>query len=209
MLTLDSISHPIRVAILRFFGGCETASLPEIADAVGVHRNTVRPHVAALEDAGALAATRDEPRGRGRPALRYRLRPEWVLPTVSYRGLAELLAAALDLSQIEPQRLDGLGREWGRYLLGRPGGGQADAQIPRVLERLAFNAEVKDDVVRLGACPCPLVSPGRPDLVCRLAAAAIDGLLAGASDGRRVATRTNDHAQRRCTVALQAAPDSS
>ena len=203
MLTLDLVGHPIRVAILRLLGRREKASLPELADALGLHRNTVRPHVAALEDAGALAATRDEPQGRGRPALRYRLRADWAPPTVDYRGLAELLAATVDVSRIDDERLDGVGREWGRYLLGRPLGGRADEHIPRALGRLGFSAEVRDDAIALSACPCPLVSPARPELICRLAAAAIDGVLTGASDGRRVGECATDHARRRCTLTLR------
>lgn len=202
MLTLDMVAHPIRVAILRFLDRREKASLHELAEGLEMHRNTLRPHVAALEDAGALATTRDEPSGRGRPALRYRLRPDWAPPTVDYRGLAELLAAAVEVSQIDDERLDGVGREWGRYLLGRPLGGRADDELPRALGRLGFNAEVHDDVVELSVCPCPLVSPARPALVCRLTAATVDGVLAGASDARRVAGRANDHARRCCTLTL-------
>ncbi len=203
MLTLDLVGHPIRVAILRFLGRHEMASLHELADALGLHRNTVRPHVAALEDAGALAATREAPRGRGRPPLRYRLHADWTPPTVDYRGLAELLAAAVEISEIDDVRLAAAAREWGRYLLGRPLGGRADEHIPRALGRLGFSAEVRDDVVALSTCPCPLVSPGRPELVCRLAAAAVDGVLSGASDGRRVGTCATDPGRRRCTITLR------
>lgn len=203
MLTLDVVAHPIRVAILRFLGRREKASLHELAEGLKMHRNTLRPHVAALEDAGALATTRDAPSGRGRPALRYRLRPDWAPPTVDYRGLAELLAAAVAISQIEDERLDGVGREWGRYLLGRPLGGRADDHLPGALGRLGFSADVNDDIIELSACPCPLISPGRPELVCRLTAAAVDGILTGASDERRVGARANDHGRRRCTIRLR------
>ncbi|MBW3652935.1 MAG: hypothetical protein KY433_04935 [Actinobacteria bacterium] len=41
------------------------------------------------------------------------------------------------------------------------------------------------------------------ELICRLAAAAIDGVLTGASDGRRVAECATDHARRRCTITLR------
>ena len=187
----------------------EQTSLHELAEGLEMHRNTLRPHVAALEDAGALATTRDTPSGRGRPALRYRLRADWAPPTVDYRGLAELLAAAVNVSQIDDERLDAVGREWGRYLLGRPLGRRADADIPRALARLGFSAEVHDDVVELSACPCPLVSPGRPDLVCRLTAAAVEGVLAEASDGRRVGARVNDHDLRCCTLRLRQPTDGS
>ena len=209
LAALELLGHPVRVRVLRHLASRGAASLPELAAAAGVHRNTARPHVAALEDAGVVVQDSEPPRGRGRPPLRYRLGDDWAPPTVDYRGLAELLAAALAMAEIEPARLNLLGREWGRYLLGRPGGGHADGKIPRVLERLGFTAEVQDDAVELTACPCPLVSPPRPQLVCRLAAAALDGVLAGAADGRRVARRAHDHALRRCRLTLAPAASSS
>jgi len=202
MAGLDVVAHPIRVRILRFLGQRGAASLPELAQAAGVHRNTVRPHVAALEDAGVLEGAAEAPRGPGRPRLRYRLRPDWTLPTVDVRGLAELLAAALALAELPAGRLEALGRDWGRYLLGRPADGRAHVHVPRALGRLGFAAAVHDGAVELSACPCPLVSPARPELVCRLAVAAADGVLAGTADGRRVARSAHDPARRRCTLVL-------
>jgi predicted ArsR family transcriptional regulator len=202
MRGLDVVAHPIRARILGFLGQRDSASLPELAEAAGVHRNTVRPHIAALEDAGVLETANDAPRGRGRPRRHFRLRAEWSSPTADFRGLAELLAAALALAQVDADRLDELGREWGRFLLGRPGGGRADHEIPRALGRLGFSVEVRDGAVQLRSCPCPLVSPPRPELVCRLATAAVDGVLAGAGDARCVAGATHDPDRRRCSVRL-------
>ena len=134
--------------------------------------------------------------------VRFRLHAEWSSPTADFRGLAELLAAALAVAEVDADRLDGLGREWGRYLLGRPGGGRADHEIPRALGRLGFSGEVRDGAVQLSSCPCPLVSPPRPELVCRLAEAVVDGVLASAGDERCVAGATHDPVRRRCSVRL-------
>jgi predicted ArsR family transcriptional regulator len=71
-----------------------------------------------------------------------------------------------------------------------------------VLGRLGFSAEVRDGAVELSACPCPLVSPLRPELVCRMATAALDGVLAGTGDVRRVAEAAHDPARRRCSARL-------
>jgi predicted ArsR family transcriptional regulator len=209
MASLEVVAHPVRARILGFLGRRGTASLAELAEAAGVHRNTVRPHVGALEDAGVLVADAERPRGRGRPRLRYRLRGDWSPPTVDFRGLAELLAAALAHADADPERLDHVGRAWGRYLLGRPGGGRADREIPRALGQLGFTAEATDGAVELSACPCPLVAPRRPELICRLAAATLDGVLRGADDGRRVAARAHDHVRRRCTLTLGPAADAA
>ena len=54
----------------------------------------------------------------------------------------------------------------------------------------------------LRACPCRLVSPGRPELVCNLAIAVTEGVLAGCGSPLRVTARTHDPEQRRCEAVL-------
>ena len=50
------------------------ASLPELAEAAGVHPNTLRAHVLELESAGLLVSERRAlPSSRGRPGIDYRL----------------------------------------------------------------------------------------------------------------------------------------
>ena len=85
--------------------------------------------------------------------------------------------------------------------MGRPGALDAKRELPQALERLGFHAEVADGEVRLSGCPCPLVSPHRPELVCDLAASVVDGVLAGAGSQRRVTRREHDPARRACTLA--------
>src|SRR5918997_1721226 len=85
MRGLDVVAHPIRARILGFLVQRDSASLPELAEAAGVHRNTVRPHITALEDAGVLETANEAPRGPGRPRRHFRLRPEWSSPTADFR----------------------------------------------------------------------------------------------------------------------------
>src|SRR4051795_308286 len=54
MSSLEALSDPVRLEVVRHLERCDDASLQELADAAGVHLNTVRPHVAALEEAGAV-----------------------------------------------------------------------------------------------------------------------------------------------------------
>src|SRR5437588_344046 len=95
MLPLELIADPIRLRILRRLAAEDTAGLNELADAAEVHLNTVRPHLAALEEGGVIVRERGEPVGRGQPPAVYRLAPGIALPTADFRGLAELLAAAV------------------------------------------------------------------------------------------------------------------
>jgi predicted ArsR family transcriptional regulator len=198
----ESLWHPVRQAILRRAGD-GAATLPELAAAAGVHLNTARAHVAVLEAAGALTAEAAPPAGRGRPPLRYRLADDYTLPTSDFRGLAELLATAVARSHQSPEELHRVGEDWGRYLAGRPGTTQElERVLPAALERLGFDARLEGRELRLSACPCRLVSPGRPELVCNLAIAVTEGVLAGAGSDLHVTARSHDPERRLCSAVL-------
>src|SRR3954452_23086546 len=117
---MEGIWHPVRRAMVeRAAEG--PATLPELAEAAGVHLNTARSHVAALAEAGALQVAEATPHiGRGRPSLRYRLADDFTVPTSDFRGLAELLATAVARGDQTPEELQRVGEDWGRYLAGRP-----------------------------------------------------------------------------------------
>src|SRR3954468_24930635 len=198
---MSGIWHPVRRLIVeRASQG--PATLPELAAAAGVHLNTAPPRGAALGAAGALTAEAAPPSGRGRPPLRYRLADDFTLPTTDFRGLAELLAAAVARSDQSPEELHRLGEDWGRYLAGRPGTQGLERALPAALERLGFDARLHGDELALSACPCRLVSPGQPELVCSLAIAVVEGVLAGVGSDLRVTSSEHDPELRRCSAVL-------
>ena len=92
MSALDAIADPVRLRVVRHLARTESATLPELSEAAGVHLNTVRPHIDALIAASVLVREPQAPSGRGRPRIGYRLAGDWSPPTADYRGLAELLA---------------------------------------------------------------------------------------------------------------------
>jgi predicted ArsR family transcriptional regulator len=199
---MSGIWHPVRRRIVERAAE-SPATLPELAKAAGVHLNTARTHVAALEEGGALCAEAAAPSGRGRPPLRYRLADDYTLPTADFRGLAELLAAAVVRSGQSPEELHRLGVDWGRYLAGRPGAGEVERVLPAALERLGFDARLDEgNRLVLSACPCLLVSPQEPQLVCNLAIAVTEGVLAGAGSDLRVTNRSHHPERRRCAAVL-------
>lgn len=200
---MSEIWHPVRHAILRRAAD-GAATLPELAQAAGVHLNTARTHVAALEAAGALTTESRPPVGRGRPPLRYRLADDYALPTSDFRGLAELLATAVARTDASPEELHRVGEDWGRYLAGRPGTQELERVLPAALERLGFDARLEGEgrELVLSACPCRLVSPGRPELVCNLAIAVTEGVLAGCGSSLRVRERSHDPERRHCAAVL-------
>ena len=61
----------------------------ELADAVGLHPNTVRGHLDQMVETGLIDRVRAEPSGRGRPAFRYAASPGAQQDDASaYRALA-------------------------------------------------------------------------------------------------------------------------
>jgi predicted ArsR family transcriptional regulator len=201
MSALDAIADPVRLRVVRHLARVPSATLPELADAVEVHLNTVRPHVGALVAARAVVREPEAPTGRGRPRIAYRLAGDWSPPTSDYRGLAELLAGTLVRGRRGRARLRRIGFEWGRDA--RQGSREDGArELPRVLERLGFGARVNGSRLELSLCPCPLVAPDEPGLLCDLAAAVVDGALSAGGAGVAVTGREHDPQRRTCRLRL-------
>lgn len=198
---LEAVGHPVRLRVLQRLGD-GPASVPELADAAGVHENTVRAHVAALEEGGLVTGEPRPASGPGRPGVQYRLTGDGERLDQDFLGLAELLAAVVGRSGMTPPQLREIGLEWGRYLVGRPGRYDVRARVPEVLGRLGFDAEVDGDRVKLSGCPCPVVASDRPELICQLATGVLEGVLAAAGAQQTVGAQHHDPAARRCQVTL-------
>jgi hypothetical protein len=134
----------------------------------------------------------------------YRLVPGWTPPTTDFLGLAELLAATLLRTSPTAADLRAVGLEWGRWLLGRPGAHDVAEELPLALERLGFHGRVSGDVLELTACPCSLVLPGRPELMCELVVAVVEGVLEGSGSRLKVGRRVHRPDVRRCSIGLEA-----
>jgi predicted ArsR family transcriptional regulator len=178
------------------------ASVPELADAAAVHENTVRAHLAVLEEGGLVSSEPRPVTGPGRPAVQYRLTAEGERLDNDFVGLAELLAAVIGRTGTTREQLQDVGREWGRYLVGRPGRYDIRERVPQVLRRLGYDAQVVGGRVKLSGCPCPIVSADRPELICDLATGVLEGVLSATGAQQTVGERAHDPAARRCSVTL-------
>lgn len=199
---LQAVAHPVRLRVLQRLAGGANASVSELAEAAGVHENTVRAHVMALEEGGLLASEPRQSLGPGRPGVQYRLTPEGERLDQDFLGLAELLAAVVGRAGLSAGQLREVGHEWGRYLVGRPGQYDVQERVPAVLARLGFDAAMEGDHVRLAGCPCPTVASDRPEILCELVTGVLDGILAAAGARRRVGEGHHDPARRRCDIRL-------
>lgn len=204
MSGFHAVADPVRLRIVRHLSRHGQATLAQLAEAAGVHENTARQHLQALEQAGVLLRAEGSPRGPGRPAVVYRLVPGLLLSPANPVGLAQLLAAVVVRSRPDSCALMAVGREWGRCMLGGPGTHQMEA-LQWALDQLGFDAEVADHEVLLLGCPCPVVAPDDPLLVCDLAVGVVDGLLTGTASELKVGARRHDPPRRRCQVQLETA----
>ena len=202
MAFIEAIADPVRLGIVRFLSGGSPATPAEIADGIGVHLNTVRAHLPALESAGVLVSAERAVPGRGRRPVEYAVADSSVIAATDFFALAELLAAAVVRSDVGAAELRELGGEWGGYLAGRPGRRDTAAGVQEALERLGFTARASEDRVETSGCPCPLLAPDRPEVICTLACGVVEGVLRSTGSPRRVARHDNNPRRRACTIHL-------
>jgi predicted ArsR family transcriptional regulator len=162
--------------------------------------------IAVLEEAALIASEPRPAAGPGRPGIQYRLTPQGERLDHDFMGLAELLAAVVGRAGMPPEQLREIGREWGRYLTGRPGRYDVRTRVPEILRGLGYDATVGDDGVRLTGCPCPTIAPDRPELICKLATGVLDGVLEAVGTDLRVGTGRHSPERRDCTINLVRTP---
>jgi predicted ArsR family transcriptional regulator len=201
---LESIADPIRLRAVRHLDEQGAASLTELAAAAGVHVNTMRPHVQALEEDGVLHSRQRKARGPGRRVIEYFLAEPLSVTDSDMMAMTELLAAALARAQVGEDALRRIGADWGRYLSGRPGDQDPAARLPQVLTRFGYRVATDERGVSLDRCVCPLVSPDAPLNICVLIEGVIEGALAAAGSDLRISSSEHDPQARSCRLGLAA-----
>jgi predicted ArsR family transcriptional regulator len=152
----------------------EPTTIGALADATGLHANTVREHLDALLELGLATRFAAEPSGRGRPALLYEA-TDVVPGGGEYAGLAAALARTIHERSTTPVE-DALaaGRSWGQDLaqgrgaVPQPNATTARRKVVELLDHMGF--EPRTDAaarsVRLTRCPLLEAAHQYPDVVC-------------------------------------------
>jgi predicted ArsR family transcriptional regulator len=202
---LEPLAEPFRLAVARYLGRHPGATAPQVADGVRVHLNTARSHLAALVEAGVAERISDSTGRAGRPTVRYRLEEGWTPQGDELLSLSSLLATAILRVDVDPDELRAVATEWGRRRSAADGARPVESRLTEALGSLGFNARIIDGCLALSACPCPLVTPEQPAIVCALADAVIDGVLE--SSHVAAGEHSHDPERRSCSTTLRSAKD--
>jgi predicted ArsR family transcriptional regulator len=215
--TAPELGEP-RLAVLKALGDntryaiyLELARSPrplataEVAETLGLHPNTVRPHLERMRDVGLLAVETD-PRGTvGRPQHRYSLAtdaPSLGLEPATFPVLARMLVRLTASGGLGRDEVVEAGREQGEAdaeslarALGLDAAGPADGDgrgadaascvggLMARLDALGFDPELAGDdaAVTVGFAHCPFreLAEANPEIVCGLHQGLVEGIVAG------------------------------
>jgi len=158
-------------------------STADIAETLGLHVNTVRPHLERMREVGLLEVQIDNRGAVGRPQHRYLLAadaPSLGLEPPTFPILARMLLRAARLAGVRPDDAADAGREQGR----------ADAVQARrpclealvlELDRLGFDPAIAGDeenaTIAFTHCPFRDLAEANPDLVCSLHRGLVEGFV--------------------------------
>lgn len=184
----------------------------DIASTLGLHPNTVRPHLERMRDVGLLQVAPDTRRGVGRPQHLYSLAPDAPslgLEPPAFPMLADMLADLASTSGASGEEAVEIGREQGASVVGRTA--SAERSCVEVLldnlDRLGFDPAVAegDESVTVAFTHCPYGELARrhPDLVCSLHCGLVEGIVGSFDDAEVVEFHSVVHRQP-CQVELVA-----
>ncbi|MGH9244139.1 MAG: helix-turn-helix transcriptional regulator [Acidimicrobiales bacterium] len=159
----------------------------EIAETLGLHPNTVRPHLERMREVGLLDLRVDGRGAVGRPQHRYALSPDAPslgLEPPTFPVLARMLARAAMLAGVDADNAAEAGRDQGEADAATRAGERPclDALVAE-LDRLGFEPAVVDDAesdaitVAFMHCPFRDLAEANPDLVCSLHRGLVEGFV--------------------------------
>ncbi|MEI2766764.1 MAG: helix-turn-helix domain-containing protein [Dermatophilaceae bacterium] len=189
-----ALGHPSRYAI---FDQLRSADRPvgvaELARALPLRPNVIRLHLATLMQADLVVAQAAAPRGRGRPAYRYRLSSGAIERWDDTGPHEELSLMLLDLLQTGHSPRE-VGQQAGVRLAGALSGSSTDTvdALVGVARRLGFEPQTVPGggpvpEVVLARCPFAVGAERAPEVVCELHRGLAEGVCRGTGGPVRVA----------------------
>ncbi|HET9442795.1 MAG TPA: helix-turn-helix domain-containing protein [Acidimicrobiales bacterium] len=208
------LADPTRLAVLRLLESAAGAlRVREVADAMGLHPNTVRQHLGQLRDAALVVEEVEHDGAPGRPALRYRSRAG-ADASAGWDAYQQVVLWLLQAAAGRPARA--VGAEAGHRLAVASGGpqGAAGPDSVAMLEQ-AFRLQGFDPVVEhpgdgtteLVLRSCPFAESAAVDrTVCDLHLGLAEGLAAAVGTDRVTELRLAPPDRGRCSLVLAPLP---
>jgi predicted ArsR family transcriptional regulator len=182
---LKALSDNTRYAIYVELAHTTTArSTQEIADELGLHPNTVRPHLERMRDVGLLEVATDNRGTVGRPQHRYRVAasaPSLGIEPPAWQVLARMLADVSAFMAPEAVDVIAMGTDQGRAAADRRRAAPCVEGLMDALSELGFDPALADDgtTTSIGFTNCPFrdLAETYPELVCNLHRGFIEGFV--------------------------------
>ena len=154
----------------------------EVAESLGLHANTVRPHLERMRDVGLLEVRVSGGGQVGRPQHLYSLSPDapalGLEPPVTPM-LASMLTTTAVLSGAAADHAVEAGREQGRAMAAREPRRPCVEAIRGMLSRLGFDPEQLDGpdstTIAFAHCPFAELAAANPELICSLHRGMLEG----------------------------------
>lgn len=184
----DNTRYAIYLELARSQSPSSTA---DIAETLGLHPNTVRPHLERMREVGLLDVEVDNRGSVGRPQHRYRLAdgaPSLGLEPPAYPPLAHMLMQAALNAAVSPDAAAVAAREEGRERASKaratvaraPRLGCVDA-LTSALADLGFDPTVATEgdlaTIAFTHCPYQELAEAHPDLICNLHRGLVEGFV--------------------------------
>ena len=182
-------------------------STGDIAAELGLHANTVRPHLERMRDAGLLHVEVDNRGTVGRPQHRYSVAadaPSLGLEPAAYPILAALLANLASLFGPAPDAVADIAKEHGRQrgAARRTANETCIKAVQEELAELGFDPAMAEDgnvtTIAFTRCPFRPLAEAFPELVCHLHRGMLEGMvdvLGGAEIARFATLEDRDPCQ--------------
>ncbi len=180
-----ALGDPTRYAVFQELAGTrQPLSVRELAEALDLHPNTVRPHLEQMREVGLVEVAPIHRGTVGRPEHRYSLAPG--SPTVGLEPPGHTLLAGLLASMAEQMgaALDdagAAGRAWGESAARRTSDDECAKALLAELHRLGFEPASAQQGpcldVAFQHCPFRELAEAYPELVCNLHRGIVEGLV--------------------------------
>lgn len=192
LAVLKALGDNTRYAIyLELARAQSPRSTADIAEALGLHANTVRPHLERMRDVGLLELEVEGKGSVGRPQHRYTLAagaPALGLEPPAYPVLSKMLVQLAAITAALPDEAAAAGAPQGRVMAAkqpRARGPYADRACAKALttalDELGFDPAMGDDgntiTIAFTHCPYRELAEVFPEVVCHLHRGMIEGFV--------------------------------